>query len=220
MKNETVLSVTTKDDGKIDFEEFLEVVKAVNNRFKFSLINAPEYHFRDEIVEYIVTNGLASFYEQSLILESVLAPSTPVNELDKVLKKFVETLQGASRLIIVDPYLYASRNDVSQVSTRFAKMIGWIGSNLTEIKTFTNGNNFSKGDLQSAVKGGNATIAFDDFTCGDLHDRFWIDPDANQGVVFGTSLNGLGKKLVLVDKLQEDDVTDILDYLKTNYSFA
>ena len=43
----------------------------------------------------------------------------------------------------------------------------------------------------------------------EFHDRFWIDPDAHKGFVMGTSLNGVTKKIALIDHLGREDVMQI-----------
>jgi hypothetical protein len=43
----------------------------------------------------------------------------------------------------------------------------------------------------------------------EFHDRFWIDPDAHKGLVMGTSLNGVTKKIALIDHLGREDVMQI-----------
>ena len=50
--------------------------------------------------------------------------------------------------------------------------------------------------------------------CNEFHDRFWVGIDNRKGVVLGTSLNGIGKKIALVDILKESDVDAIIDELK------
>lgn len=45
----------------------------------------------------------------------------------------------------------------------------------------------------------------------DFHDCFWITKD---GIVFGTSLNGIGRKLCYSDAITRNDAKDILDDLK------
>ena len=212
-----VISVCGKPGTDATYVEFVEALhkKGFFDRFEVAQIPLPVHYFRNEIVEHILEHGLASLFKFSIVMEDITTPGMEVDDLERVIEKFVQSLAGARRLIIVDPYLYGSIKDPAAVSNRFAKMIGWLGDELEEITTFTNGQSHGKHHLQLAVTTARATVRFDDRVQNDLHDRFWIDPDAKRGIVFGTSLNGLGLKLALVDRLSDDDVEIVLSHLQS-----
>ena len=46
----------------------------------------------------------------------------------------------------------------------------------------------------------------------DFHDRFWI-ADRKKGFYTGTSINGIGKRISLINLLSEEDVEIIIDEL-------
>lgn len=211
-----VISVCGKPGTDATYIEFVEALHkaGVFERFEVAQIALPVHHFRHEIAEYIRDHGLASLFKFSIVMEDITTPGMEVDELEGLIEKFVRFLAGARRLIIVDPYLYASSKDLASVSSRFGKMIGWLGNELEEIITYTNGQSQVKHQLQLAVTSAQASVRFDDRVQNDLHDRFWIDPDAKRGIVFGTSLNGLGLKLALVDRLSDDDVEIVLGHLQ------
>lgn len=48
----------------------------------------------------------------------------------------------------------------------------------------------------------------------DCHDRFWYCSDTNKAVVFGTSFNGLCKKICRVDLLKEEETDELNKELK------
>ncbi|OOE39103.1 hypothetical protein BZG06_15875, partial [Salinivibrio kushneri] len=60
----------------------------------------------------------------------------------------------------------------------------------------------------------NSKLLVRDIITNDFHDRFWINPVNQKGLIVGTSINGIGKKISLVDKLQDQDVEVILNELK------
>ena len=211
-----VISVCGKPGTDAKYSEFDEALRkaGVFDRFEVALIALPVHYFRHEIAEHIREHGLASLFKVSIVMEDITTPGMEVDELEGLIEKFVRSLAGARRLIIVDPYLYGSSKDPASVSSRFAKMIGWLDDELEEIITYTNGQSQGKQQLQLAVTSARASVSFDDRVQTDLHDRFWIDPDEKRGIVFGTSLNGLGLKLALVDRLSNDDVETILSHLQ------
>lgn len=211
-----VLSVRRKEDTDATYLDFFEALKnnGIFEHFEVGQITAPVYYFRHEIVDHICNHGLASIFNFSIAMEDITTPTMSVDELEAVMEKIVSSLAGARRLIIVDPYLYANSKDPVMVSSRFSKMVGWLGEALEEITTFTNGQSQSKHHLQSTVTSIRPTMRFIDRVQADLHDRFWIDPDTKQGIVFGTSLNGLGLKLALIDRLSHNDIESILCHLQ------
>jgi hypothetical protein len=48
----------------------------------------------------------------------------------------------------------------------------------------------------------------------DFHDRFWI-ANRNKGFCTGTSLNGVGKKISLINEIADEDVKDIIAELES-----
>ena len=48
-----------------------------------------------------------------------------------------------------------------------------------------------------------------DPTLTDCHDRFWYCPESNKAVVFGTSLNGLCRRICRVDMLKTEETNEL-----------
>lgn len=49
----------------------------------------------------------------------------------------------------------------------------------------------------------------------ECHDRFWYCPETQKGVMFGTSLNGIGKKICRIDELSDLEVKELKKYFVT-----
>lgn len=147
-------------------------------------------------------------------MEDVTSPSMHINDIEKVIAKFLSKLNGAKRIIVIDQYFY-SKSKTIDVSAVFRNLLSGISGSLDEIVFVTNGKKTeAKTDIHSAVNTLNAGTKIQDFITDEFHDRYWIDPDNNIGVVMGTSLNGLGNKIALVDKLRPDDVAEIVSLAK------
>ncbi|MCK7579878.1 MAG: hypothetical protein MZV65_32075 [Chromatiales bacterium] len=156
--------------------------------------------------EHIFEYGLSSILEFNVLMEDITSPSMSINDVEKVAATFIGKLKGAKKLIIIDQYFSpkSSKTDVSQL---FSRLLGQVSSNLEEICFITNGkDNEAKQDILSVI---DPEIKIHQVTTGKFHDRFWIDPDANKGIVMGTSLNGLGNKISLIDYINQDDVSEI-----------
>jgi hypothetical protein len=133
-----------------------------------------------------------------------------VNDIEKVVEKFILSLCGVKRLVIIDPYFYSKSNTID-TSTVFRNLVSGISSKLEEVIFITNGKkNEMKADIHAAINSISAVVQIKDFVTDEFHDRFWIDPDNGVGVVMGTSLNGLGNKIALVDKLRPEDVNEVV----------
>ncbi|MCH8686089.1 hypothetical protein [Pedomonas mirosovicensis] len=184
--------------------------------FEFHQISHPMLYFRDEIAEYITQHGLASLYKYSTLTEDVTSPSLSVDDIEKLVAKFVTLLNGAKRILIIDPYFYASSSSVN-VADLFKNLLGHASSELEEVIFVTNGKKVdARADIHAAVKALVPDCEITEFVTDDFHDRYWIDPDSDKGFVMGTSLNGLGRKVALVDRLQGSDVVDIVSLAKAS----
>lgn len=143
-------------------------------------------------------------------MEDITSPSLNINDIEKMVAQFVSQLDGATRIMIIDPYLYAA-SDKIDVASLFRNLLGEASSALEEIIFVTNGKNANaKVDIHAAVTALVPGCKIIDVQSDQIHDRFWIDPDAGKGLVMGTSLNGLGRKIALVDKLKTADVAEIV----------
>jgi hypothetical protein len=49
----------------------------------------------------------------------------------------------------------------------------------------------------------------------DFHDRYWISGNREKAILTGTSINGLGNKFALVDRVNTSDVRVIVNELKS-----
>jgi hypothetical protein len=208
-----IVEITPKSDS-VTYEDFVKKMHEVGifEQFQISQIMLPVYFFRQEFLEHITEHGFSSLFKFDILMEDIISPSMSVNEIENVLAKFIGKLQGAKKLVIIDPYFFAksANNDVGAL---FSKLLKPISGNLEEICFVTNGRrNEAKSDILSAV---DSTIKVHNVNTDEFHDRYWIDPDNNKGVVIGTSLNGLGKKIALIDSLSEADVAEISKLAKS-----
>jgi len=208
----TIIEVTPKSD-EVTYVEFVEKMHEMGifEKFNISQITLPVYSFREEFLEHIAEHGLSSLFEFNTVMEDITSPSMSINEIEKVVAAFVAKLQGARKLIIIDPYFFSksSKTDVAQL---FSRLLSQASSNLEEICFITNGRkNEAKTDILSVI---GQAITVHHVTTDEFHDRYWIDPDANKGIIMGTSLNGLGNKISLIDHIRADDVAEIVKLAK------
>lgn len=206
----TIIEITPKNDevNYFDFSKKMGEI-GISEQFDISLITSPVHVFREEFLEYIAEHGLSSLFKFNISMEDITSPSMTVNQIEIMIAKFVGKLEGARKLIVIDPYFYAKSAKIDGCQL-FLRLLRPISSDLKEICFITNGiKDDTKNDIHSGVKAINKSIKIQDLTTNAFHDRFWIDPDNKKGIVMGTSLNGLGNKISLVDRLCTNDVAEI-----------
>ncbi|CAI8793230.1 SIS domain-containing protein [Pseudomonas marginalis] len=169
---------------------------------RFNAINARDY-FR----EYIVENGISSLFSFSLTCDAVMHRGIHVDEIADIVLQFVGKLNGVRDLFIIDPYFYSDDPDCVAL---FEKMMSALSDQLKSVTFFTNGRRTSKSSsMHLALKAVAPNVSIGDVVTEEFHDRFWIDAENMTGIVMGTSLNGIGKKLALIDHLSKLDVCEI-----------
>lgn len=211
-----IIKVTPKSD-EVTYTDFIEKLHEIDifANFKISHIPQPVYSFRREFLEHIAEHGLSSLFKFTIAMEDITSPSMPINEIETVVSKFVAKLQGAKRLLIIDPYFF-SKSTKTDVGALFSRLLGQMSSDLEEICFITNGRkNDAKNDILAAL---DQKIKVHNVTTDEFHDRYWVDPDNNKGILMGTSLNGLGNKISLIDYLSAEDVVEIAKLAKTEGS--
>ena len=72
-----------------------------------------------------------------------------------------------------------------------------------------------KTSIEGKLKSSKPALSINHNVTENYHDRFWISNNREKGIVTGTSLNGLGRKFTLIDRLNTSDVRDIITSLKS-----
>jgi len=210
MDENTIFYAVKSNQEKVDFSELSDFLykSGILEKFSFSLIDVdPVFYFRQDFLEYISKNGISSLFNFTISLEDITSKSMKVDEIESVILKFITQLNGAEKILIIDPYFYSTDSK----SDLFEKSIKAISSKVQEIILVTSPRHVkNKADIDSKIKLLIPNIILNNITTDDIHDRFWIGIDKKKGVVIGTSFNGIGKKLALVDRISESDVNDIV----------
>jgi hypothetical protein len=209
----TIIEITPKSD-EVTYVDLIDKMHEMEIFEKFNIfqITMPAYSFRHEFLEHIAEYGLSSLFNFNIVMEDITSPSMSINDIEKVAIKFIEKLQGAKKkLVIIDPYFF-SKSTNTDVAQLFSRLLSQISSDLEEICFITNGRkNEARSGILSVI---DQKIKVHHVTTDVFHDRYWIDPDNNKGIIMGTSLNGLGNKISLIDRIREEDVAEIAKLAK------
>jgi hypothetical protein len=192
----------------VDISDFFkEINKCPNITKDFLCTRLEAIGIRDILRDYISEHGISSLFHFSITCDAVLHGGIHVDEIEDVILRFVRKLNGVKDLLIIDPYFYST--DPSCLDL-FGKMIAEISQSLRTVTFITNGRaDNRKAPMHEALRRVTPTIQIRDVITDQFHDRFWIDPETRTGIVMGTSLNGIGKKIALIDHLSSSDVAEI-----------
>lgn len=193
--------------GIVEFYNEIQKHPEISQNFLIARFDA--INVRDYLREYIAANGISSLFNFTLTCDAVTHPGIHVDEIEGVVIDFVKKLQGVKNLFIIDPYFYS---DDSKCVALFGRMISVLAERLESITFFTNGKTISKRAAMHSILSEIAPdVVVSDVVTHEFHDRFWIDATKRTGIVMGTSLNGIGKKIALVDQLSGIDAGTIAD---------
>lgn len=156
-------------------------------------------------------NKMLSEYMQSKNYESVeeqiLWKNMTDNEkTDTFSEKLRQIGSDNNELIIVDPYLFSTSDSV------YCELLSNIikKSNSKPVVVITDDRHYTAESFQLVQSNVSASIELK--FSSDFHDRFWI-VDRINGICSGTSLNGVGKRISLLNEISEEDVKDIVEEL-------
>ena len=117
---------------------------------------------------------------------------------------------AGNTVFITDPYLFPSSVDTTYQADLIALLKGLNAVKITYCAK-SKGNSAFFQQAQTALQSVGTVL---DFTCqlDDCHDRFWYCPETEKCVVFGTSLNGIGRKICRIDILTAEETAELKQY--------
>lgn len=216
-ENEIILRLLPRDG--FDQEKF--VIDLANGRpvdlskCQVFQINNVVSEFREAIIQEILKNGLSGFLRRRLLLEKVVPPGRDSNYVADIIMEFLKVIDVDDELVIVDPYFFASTSS-SDYPALVQSILSPFATQLRAIRVVTLPDKVDpilKQTIEAVVKRLNAAIEMTHSTSRDYHDRFWISSARSKGILLGSSLNGLGRRYAIVDRLSATDVKDVVDSL-------
>jgi hypothetical protein len=199
------------------------VVKIANNQdinlrdYDVAYISSVVHSFKDEIIDYILEHGLSSLINSEPILEHFVVKGESPNKIVSAMHRYLDKVGIDNELIIIDPYFLTSSdstypNLVDQIISKYLSQLDTI-----IIITFSNNVNATvKANIELLLKTRKPTLSIVYKTSDDYHDRFWISNHRANGILTGTSINGFGKRYALLERLNTNDVGDIVKSLNTH----
>lgn len=216
-----VLIVQSKNEDQKIGDILLKIVKnepvSFENYEVFQL-PSPVHTFKEDFIKHIAEHGLSSLVNSELILEHVVPKGSDLNSTVPILQTYLNKVGVDNELIIVDPYFFSNSSNPNHASEVVSILSPYL-SNLQDLYIVTNSNSTNstiKTDIISGISGINSAINIHHKQSNDYHDRFWISNNREKGMITGTSLNGFGNRLALIDRLNTSDVRDIVQNLEND----
>ncbi|HHT7133453.1 hypothetical protein FYW06_08985 [Bacillus paranthracis] len=163
---------------------------------------------------YYSTQEKVNTGEYELLLEDILLGNKSMKASEKIEKIHThlnKTEDAIEELIITDPYIFAAR-DSAQIEEQLDLLTN-ILERLKPSKIIFITNHYNAHEV---VKGGIVTLknySIEVKYSTEWHDRFWIK-NRSEGIIMGTSLNGIGSKITSITKLNDEDVNLLINYMK------
>ncbi|AYD22740.1 TPA: hypothetical protein SOL98_002804 [Clostridioides difficile] len=194
-------NVTKMDDRGTKLTELVFLISDFVKEHGWELRFYPS--FTDDVVAYDL-----GFKEESDINDTedydLLRIDMSRDEKVVKMRDYIEKIDGYEKdLIIVDNYILPNRYD-----EHYKTMLLKILNGCKKITIITSDYNE---ELYSFVKE-ILDIDIEIKISKNFHDRFWLTD--NKGIVVGTSLNGIGKKFCLIDKLKDADLKELKEIIK------
>ena len=163
---------------------------------------------RPHIQQHIIEFGLSSLFYNHMTCDAITHPGFTTDEIEAIVLGIMSKLDGVKHLLIIDSFFYDDKPDCLLL---LEKIVSSMSSKLEKVTVITHGKRVSMRpgmhNVFSTVVPG---IQINDVVTEDFHDRYWIDVENTKGVMVGTSLNGIGKKVAMIDHANVADIREIV----------
>lgn len=167
----------------------------------------------EEVQKRLREDGPSAFLRLRRIQEDV-SPKAPAKQAIQYVAERLEHLAPQDELLITDPYLFSSsaRKDIDAYSESVANLIAPLLADGAKLIAIVD-KDASHHEVRDAVLDRLSAACVDTdirvVESKDFHDRFWI-ADRCRGVIMGTSLYKIGRKIFFMDTLSDSDVAAVL----------
>ncbi|MCV7740334.1 hypothetical protein N3356_001095 [Micrococcus luteus] len=168
----------------------------------------------EEVQKRLREDGPSAFLRLRRIQEGV-SPKAPAKQAIQYVAERLEHLAPQDELLITDPYLFSSsaRKDIDAYSESVANLIAPLLADGAKLIAIVD-KDASHHEVRDAVLDRLSAACVDTdirvVDSKDFHDRFWI-ADRCRGVIMGTSLYKIGRKIFFMDTLSDSDVAAVLE---------
>jgi hypothetical protein len=169
---------------------------------------------RVDIQKYVIEHGLSALFYNYLTCDAITHPGFRTDEIETIVLGVMKRLDGVKHLLIIDPFFY---DDDPACLQLLEKIVSAMSSHLEKVTLITCGKrSHMRPTVHAVFQKVVPAIQIKDSVSDEFHDRYWINLDDSEGVVVGTSLNGIGKKISMIDHSSPSD-TQVMIKLATPF---
>lgn len=207
MTDSSIIGVKNLNEGE-SIGDFFEKFYESELKQNFMVYRLSLNVLRAEIQNHIIEHGLSSLFYNYITCDEITHPGLHTDQIEAIVLGVMKKLDGVRHLLIVDPFFYS--NDPASL-VLLEKIVASVSSRLEKVTIITNGTRSNNRDaIHSAFKKIVPEIQFKDSVSNEFHDRYWINLNSTKGIVVGTSLNGIGKKISMIDHASSADSKEII----------
>lgn len=207
LSDSSVIGVKNLKDGE-DISHFFERFYESELSRDFGVYRLSLDALRPHIQQHIIEYGLSSLFYNHMTCDAIMHPGFTTDEIEAVVLGIMSKLDGVKHLLIIDAFFY---DDKPECLLLLEKIVRSMSSKLEKVTIITHGKRVSMRpgihNVFSTVVPG---IQLNDVVTEHFHDRYWIDVENTKGVIVGTSLNGIGKKIAMIDYINFSDTREIV----------
>jgi hypothetical protein len=158
---------------------------------------------------------MTSFLRHGPLTEALVAPGATPDHVQLLLQSYLVGLEITTELVIVDPYFFARLDPgyAQYVKEILQPILGSL-RNLTIVYSPHRVNPLAVSGIKNELSSSASHVNLIHRQSKVFHDRFWMNPISGKGFITGCSLNGLGRKYALVDRLESSDAAKVLAALR------
>lgn len=182
----------------LEIINYILISKYNKNTYEVKLIKK----VKDEIFNKVIKRSRSVEY----FTEEVLLDNISDNDIVETYNYYFEKIKSEGKdLIIIDPYIL-KKSDSNYINILLKILKKAKAKKYTIITNQNNINNTAKNNILKEIP----DIKI--ISTKRIHDRFWIC-NRRTGFYVGSSLNGIGRKLTLINLLKKSEVSTIVKYL-------
>ncbi len=207
MPESSVIGVKNLNDGE-DISHFFKRFYESELSRDFGVYRLSLDALRADIQHYVIEHGLSSLFYNYLTGDAIMHPGFKTDEIEAIVLGIMGKLDGVKHLLIIDAFFYDDKADCLLLLEKIVKS---MSSKLEKITLITHGKRVSmRPAMHNVFRMVVPGIQINDVVTDNFHDRYWIDFDSTNGVMVGTSLNGIGKKIAMIDYANSVDSREIV----------
>ena len=149
-------------------------------------------------------------FEENFYAQNTFICGSTATLLNEASTQLAKLSAAGNTVLVTDPYLFPSSPDSVYQRDLISILKGLNAAKITYCaKTKRNAGFYQQVEL--ALQASGTVLDFSN-QLDDCHDRFWYCPETEKCVVFGTSLNGIGRKISRIDMLTAEETAELKRY--------